>query len=126
MSNILSAFNDHFFEFINDIQKVFPEDVDILSSKNALFLVRKLNPKMIVKFWKVYITNKYRPQIEANDISFFVTKDYATDIDATNPNTIMEYIDRLREPIKQMSDENKAKVMKYIQNLTKLSDLCDC
>ena len=126
MSNILSAFNDHFFEFINDIQKVFPEDVDILSSKNALFLVRKLNPKMIVKFWKVYITNKYRPQIEANDISFFVSKDYSTDIDATNPNTIMEYIDRLREPIKQMSDENKAKVMKYIQNLTKLSDLCDC
>lgn len=126
MSNILSAFNDHFFEFINDIQKVFPEDVDILSSKNALFLVRKLNPKMIVKFWKVYITNKYRPQIESSDISFFVTKDYATDIDATNPNTIMEYIDRLREPIKQMSDENKAKVMKYIQNLTKLSDLCDC
>jgi accessory colonization factor AcfC len=126
MSNILSAFNDHFFEFINDIQKVFPEDVDILSSKNALFLVRKLNPKMIVKFWKVYITNKYRPQIEASDISFFVSKDYSTDIDATNPNTIMEYIDRLREPIKQMSDENKAKVMKYIQNLTKLSDLCDC
>ena len=127
MSNMLSVFNDHFFEFITDIQNVFPEDIDILSSKNALFAIRKLNPKMIVKIWKSYITNKYRNQIESNDISFFLTKDYSIDVDSTgNSDKIMEYINKLREPIKQMSEENKIKVMKYIQNLTKLSDLCDC
>jgi hypothetical protein len=32
----------------------------------------------------------------------------------------MEGIDRLREPIKDMAPENRAKTMKYIQNLTKL------
>jgi hypothetical protein len=37
----------------------------------------------------------------------------------------MESIDRLREPIKNMSVENQAKVMKYIQNLTKLAQLCE-
>ena len=37
----------------------------------------------------------------------------------------MESIDRLRTPIKNMTTENQAKTMKYIQNLTKLSYLCE-
>ena len=126
MSNLLTAFNDHFFLFINDIQSVFPNDVDILMSKNALSTIRKLNPKMILKIWKIYITSKYKSQIEANDISFFLNKDYSADIETSqNSDKIMESINRLREPIKNMGVENQAKVMKYIQNLTKLSELCE-
>ena len=49
MSNILTAFNEHFMDFLNDIQSVFPEDPDILLAKNALIAIRKANPKMIVK-----------------------------------------------------------------------------
>jgi hypothetical protein len=37
----------------------------------------------------------------------------------------MESIDRLREPVRNMSQDNQAKVMKYIQNLTKLADLVE-
>jgi accessory colonization factor AcfC len=125
MANILSAFNDHFLEFLNDVQNVFPEDIDILTAKNSLIAIRKANPKMIVKIWKTFIADKYNAQILAGDISFFITKDYASDV-ATSQNSdkIMESIDRLREPIRNMSDENQLKVMKYIQNLTKLSELC--
>jgi hypothetical protein len=126
MSNILTAFNDHFLEFLNDVQSVFPEDPDILSAKNALIMIRKANPKMIVKIWKTFIADKYKAQIEANDISFFLTKDYSSDVStAASSDKIMESIDRLREPVKNMGPENQAKVMKYIQNLTKLSQLCD-
>ena len=126
MSNILAAFNDHFLEFLNDIQSVFPHDTDILSAKNALTLIRKANPKMIVKIWKTFIADKYRGQIEANDISFFLTKDYLCDVSTSqNSDKIMESIDRLREPIRNMATDNQAKVMKYIQNLTKLSDMCE-
>jgi hypothetical protein len=124
-NNILNAFNDHFFEFINDIQKVFPENNDILSAKNALITVRKLNPKIIVKIWSTFIVGKYKGEIEAGNIDFFINKDYSSDVsNASNSDKIMESIDRLREPIKCMSEENQIKVMKYIQNLTKLSELC--
>ena len=126
MSNILTAFNDHFSDFLNDIQSVFPNDPDILSAKNALTMIRKANPKMIVKIWKTFIADKYRTQIELNDISFFIDKDYSSDIStASGSDKIMESIDRLREPIRNMAPDNQAKVMKYIQNLTKLADMCE-
>ena len=126
MSNILTAFNDHFSEFLNDIQSVFPNDPDILSDKNALTMIRKANPKMIVKIWKSFIADKYRTQIELNDISFFIDKDYSSDVStASGSDKIMESIDRLREPIRNMAPDNQAKVMKYIQNLTKLADMCE-
>jgi hypothetical protein len=126
MSNILTAFNDHFLDFLNDIQSVFPEDPDILTAKNALVAIRKANPKMIVKIWRAFIAEKYREKIEIGDIGFFLDKDYANDVASSqNSDKIMESINRLREPIRNMGPENQAKVMKYIQNLTKLSELCD-
>jgi hypothetical protein len=126
MSNILTAFNDHFLDFLNDVQSVFPEDPDILTAKNALIAIRKANPKMIVKIWKGFIADKYRDQIVAGDIGFFITKDYSSDVaKASGSDKIMESIDRLREPVRQMGPENQEKVMKYIQNLTKLADMCD-
>jgi hypothetical protein len=125
-NNILAAFNDHFADFINDIQNVFPEDPDILTAKNALSAIRKANPKMIVKIWSNFIVGKYKKEIEEGNIEFFINKDYATDVSETqNSDKIMESIDRLRGPIRQMSKENQAKTMKYIQNLTKLSELCN-
>ena len=123
-SNFVTIFNNHFNEFVNDIQSVFPDDADILTAKNALLAIRKANPKLIVRIWIKYVYNPYKEQIEAGNITFFLVKDYANDL-ARNDNSdkIMESIDRLRSPIKNMSPENQAKTMKYIQNLSKLAIL---
>ena len=123
-SNFVTIFNDHFNEFVNDIQSVFPDDTDILTAKNALLAIRKANPKLIVRIWIKYVYNPYKEQIEAGNITFFLVKDYANDL-ARNDNSdkIMESINRLRSPIKNMSPENQAKTMKYIQNLSKLAIL---
>ena len=121
-SNILTIFNDHFFEFVNDIQNVFPDDIDILTTKNSLSLIRKANPKMIIKIWSTFIVNKYQKEIESGDIRFFLEKDYSEDLqNADQSQKIMTTINRLREPIRNMSEEDKKKTIKYIQNLTKLA-----
>jgi hypothetical protein len=125
-NNILTDFNDHFIEFVTDIQNVFPDDADILTAKNALITIRKANPKMIVKIWNAYIVGKYKPEIESGNIDFFINKDYSQDVSgASNSDKIMESINRLREPIKHMTPESQAKTMKYIQNLTKLAAMCE-
>lgn len=125
-SNLLSVFNDHFVEFVTDIHNVFPEDHDILVAKNSLLAIRKANPKMIVKIWKTFIVDKYQKEIESGNLDFFMEKDYSQDVaGADNSGKIMEAINRLRGPIKQMSHENQQKTMKYIQNLTKLAGLIE-
>jgi hypothetical protein len=123
-TNLLTIFNDHFVEFITDIHNVFPEDPDILTAKNSLIAIRKANPKLIVKIWIKYVANPYRERILAGDINFFIEKDYAGDLTKSNhTDKIMESIDRLRDPVKQMNPENQQKTMKYIQNLCKISEL---
>jgi len=124
MSQLLSAFNDHFMEFVSDIINVFPNDQDILAAKNSFALIRKANPKMIIKIWQSYVVNKYAAEIEGGDIGFFIQKDYKDDLlTAENAEKIVEAIDRLRNPVKMMTPEDQAKSMKYIQNLTKLTIL---
>ena len=124
---LLTAFNDHFMEFVNDIHEVFPNDVDILSAKNSFTMVRKMNPKILIKSWDSLVVGKYQSAIEAGDLSFFMNKDYTNDLKdvPNNPNAerIVSAIDRLRTPIKSMSADNQAKIIKYIQNLTKISNL---
>jgi hypothetical protein len=122
--NIATIFNDHFTEFINDISNVFPDNVKIMSAKNALSTIRRANPKMIIKIWINYVATPYKTQIERGDISFFLEKDYSMDLgDYAQSDNIMEYIHMLREPIRNMGHENQAKAMKYIQNLSKISAL---
>jgi accessory colonization factor AcfC len=122
-SGILSVFNNHFVEFVEDIHRVFPDDVDILTAKNSLLMIRKANPKMIIKCWDVFIVGKYKTVIEGGDISFFIDKDYSNDLQTNRESKkINDAIDRLRAPVKMMNEEEKAKIVKYLQNLTKLSE----
>jgi hypothetical protein len=123
-ANILQAFNDHFFEFVKDVENVFPNDEDILVAKNSLITIRKANPKMIIKIWTQFVVGKYKQEIEKGDIDFFINKDYSADIgDTSSSSYIMDAIDRFRSPIKQMKPDDQTKAMKYIQNLTKLADI---
>ena len=124
MTNITKIFNDHFTDFINGIYNVFPNNVKLLAAKNALFAIRRANPKMILKMWISYIAEPYKTQIESSDISFFLQKDYSNDfVDYMQSDDIMDYINMIRDPIKNMTPDNQAKAMKYIQNLSKISAL---
>jgi|TARA_B110000093_G_scaffold181858_1_gene226898 hypothetical protein len=123
-STILSAFNDHFIEFMNDIVRVFPNDVEISTAKNSVQMIRRANPKMIIKAWKSYIVDQYSEEINSGDISFFIDNDYSNGIAGKlDNNQIMKTIERLRAPVKNMEPEDQQKTMKYIQNLTKLTSL---
>ena len=122
--NLLRAFNNHFIEFVDDVVRVFPDDVDIQTAKNALISIKKANPKLIVKIWKEYIGGPYADEIARGDLEFFIAKDYSTDMQSVDSNNaIMSKIDLLRIPISKMGADNKNIVITYIQNLTKLATM---
>lgn len=123
-STILKAFNDHFVEFVEDVARVFPNDKDVATTKNALFAIRKANPKLILLCWQEYVAVPYAQKIEDGDLSFFIEKDYSNDLrDMDGNDAIMQKIDRLRGQVRTMTNDDQRKSMTYVQNLTKLSAL---
>lgn len=120
--SVLSAFTDHLMEFIDDILNIFPDNHDIKITKNSVETIRKINPRKILMIWKEYVAVPYQQKIQDGDISFFIHKSYDQDIqNVDNQGTVLQAIERMREPVRQMGKENQKKAMQYIQNLTKLS-----
>jgi len=127
-TTILTAFNTQFFEFIDDVEKIVPNDKSIIQCKQILTLAKKGNPKLLISYWFNYMTVPYFKQIESGDISFFIEKNYKEDLGNVNKDTnendkFVKEIDRLREPVRKMDDNNKNICMKYIQNMAKLSQM---
>ena len=122
MSNsVLTAFNNHFSEFVKDIRRVFPDDEDIETAETAINKLRKANPRILIKSFKTYVTDPYASQIDSGDITFFINTDYSMDIGENK--LILNKIDALRGPVSQMNKDDQEKVMKYIQNLKKLASM---
>ncbi|NBX71334.1 hypothetical protein EBQ91_00260, partial [bacterium] len=66
----------------------------------------------------------YKDAINAGDVTFFFEKNYEEDLgNFENANEVLKFIDSFREPIRMMSDTNKAHSMQYIQILSKLSEV---
>ena len=123
-SQILKGFNDHFVEFVEDVERVFPDNNDISTAKEAFIQMRKANPRLVIKAFNEYFLNKYRKEIESGNIDFFINKDYNSDFSVVGDSDfILKKIDVLRNPVKNMNNEDQTKVIKYIQNLSKLCDI---
>jgi uncharacterized protein (UPF0335 family) len=123
-SLLLNAFNTQLTEFIEDIELVFNEDSAIKKAKTSIFMIKKVNPTLTAKIWYNYICSKYESEINNDNIDFFLEKDYKKDLVYMNQSEqIISSIDKLRDPIKNMSKENQEKSLKYIKNLCILSKL---
>ena len=123
-SLLLNAFNTQLFEFIEDIELVFNEDNSVKRAKAGLVMIKKINPTLTIRIWYNYICSKYESEINNDNIDFFLEKDYKKDLVYINQSDdIISSIDKLRDPIKNMSKENQEKSFRYIKNLCILSKI---
>jgi hypothetical protein len=123
-SLLLNAFNTQLTEFIEDIELVFNEDNSVKRAKSGLLMIKKINPTLTIRIWYNYICSKYESEINNDNIDFFIEKDYKKDLIYMNQSDdIISSIDKLRDPIKNMSKENQEKSFRYVKNLCILSKL---
>lgn len=123
-AQILKGFNDHFMELVLDIERVFPDDNDISTVKNSFVELRKANPKLVIKVFKEQIYDIYNNQIEDGNIDFFINKNYQKDIgNIADSEYILNKINILRDPVRNMDKTDQEKVIKYMQNLSKLCNI---
>jgi hypothetical protein len=123
-SFIVKTFNDHFFEFFEDVLKILPDNMHIKTALRSFKTVSDLNKTIIIKCWHKFVYLKYTDVINTGDITFFFEKDYSSDVShLANSNNIMDIIDTVRQPVKVACENptNKQHVSTYIQNLSRLS-----
>lgn len=124
-SSFVSEFNRVFFDFVEEIINTFPNDNDIKLVRNQLINIRKINPKLIIKTFYSYVIEKYSIEIEQENIDFFINKDYRndlTDMSSSYVDKIVQVIERLRTPVKNMNKEQQQRAIEYIKTLKHIGD----
>ena len=124
-SQVVDAFNKHFIEFIIDIERVFPNDTDIMSTRKTINKAITLMPRALIKMFNENIVKLYSKQIEEGDISFFIDNNYRKTHGYKEDDQVwaLDKIESLREPVKNMNNDEQQKVLKYLKNLKKLTEL---
>ena len=121
-STILKTFNNHFFEFLDDLLTIFPECKELVTARKSLDTIKRLNPSTILKAWLNCVYMPYKELIDTGNMDFFLEKDYKSDLATmSNSNEILKVIDLMRERVRNMTPTNKDHSMKYMQNLSKLA-----
>lgn len=124
-NQVIDTFNKHFIEFIIDIERVFPDDVDIMTTRKTISKSLVLMPKVLIRMFNDHFVEFYSNEIERGDLDFFIENDYRTKHGYKESDVVwvINKIDVLREPVRKMEPNDKAKVVQYLKNLKKLSDL---
>jgi hypothetical protein len=120
--SLLKVFNNHLVEFLEDFQNVI-ESKDIKAAVLFINATKKINPSIFIKGWINYIYIPYKHKIDEGDFTFFLNKDYSSDIDADDDNKVLEIINTMRGELKKINIDNRKKVIKYVQNLTKIGEM---
>lgn len=121
-TTVLRAFNNHFFEFLDDVIRIYPENIDIQAGRNSFEHIKKLNPTTIIKCWHHFIYLPYSDKIENKDLSFFLEKSYDHDLNhLTNQREVLEIIENLKVLLSKTDPINKDHILNYLKNLNTLS-----
>jgi hypothetical protein len=125
-AQILKTFGKQIEEFMEDMLVIFPNDNVILRGKMYFEMMKKANPRFIIRVWKNRIAAKYGQHIADGNFDIFVTMDLSEDIidnPADNKEEVVTHLQNMLNSIIKMDEHNKNKAFKYIQNITKLSEM---
>ena len=123
-STLLKTFNTQFFSFLDDIMTIYPENKEIAKGKKSFEMIKMASPSIFIKIWYSHVYNIYKSEIDSGNVDYFIEKDYSGDlVEITNANEVIQIIEIIKDPIRSMDKKNKEHTSKYLQVLSKLSEL---
>lgn len=123
---IIRSFNDYFFEFLDDMLKVLPNNKSVPTAIRSFRMLTDVNKAILIKSWYKFVYMKYKTVIDDGNVEFFFEKDYSEDLTKlSNATAIMDIIDSVRNPAKEICEnpKNREHITTYIQTLCKLSEI---
>tara|TARA_Y100000389_G_scaffold12851_1_gene11514 strand:- start:78 stop:512 length:435 start_codon:yes stop_codon:yes gene_type:complete len=115
--------------FIDDLLIIIPNNEGIMSANKYVSTLSLVNPKLLLTMWYDSVTKKYATQIKEGDLEFALNKDYTDDIshktenDSDSSASILVLIENLKQATKTLDDDQKKTIVKYLQNITQLTQL---
>ena len=125
MASLLGAFNKLLLNFVEDLILTFPEESKFEVFKNALIALQKVNPRKVHTIFSSNLES-FKEHILNKNEQFFLNNEYTEILNQSNDSVnINELIIKLKSYWRNntLSDENKEKIWKYLNNLIKLSDM---
>ena len=121
--SLKEVFCTQLLEFIDDILRVFPNNLDLKTGKTFIVGLTKVSKRKLIGIWKTSVVDIYEDAIMNGDKEYFINKDYSEDLGEGGTDKMMSVIEDVRALIRETSEENKDKAIKYLQNLTKICKL---
>jgi len=122
-STYLKAFNTLMNDFLDDLEKIFPNDKLIKQCTTSIRAVRKANPKITIRVWNKYLLTPYEKYMNSENMDYFFDKDYKSDLTRLPQSEyVAESIEIMRNSIKNMGKVNKEHTGSYMFKLNKLCD----
>ena len=121
--SLKEVFCNQLLEFMDDILTIFPNNLDLRTGKTFIVGLTKVSKKKLIGIWKTSVVDIYEEAIMKGDKEYFINKDYSDDLGEGGTDRMMSVIEDVRVLIRNTSDENKDKAIKYLQNLTKICKL---
>lgn len=120
---------DQIFQLFDDVLIISPNDKDILAAKLYVSGIKQANPKLIISAWHNTVTLKYKSQIDNGDYDFAIKNNYNNDImehyssESSDYKYFEEMIEKIRSIVKTLDNDNKEKLVKYVQNISNLTSI---
>jgi len=117
--SLLKAFNNHLTEFIDDLINIFPDNLDIKTSRTFVEGLKKINPKKIPMIWKECVVDSFKDKILEGNLEFFINKkDY--DLGVCSNDRGKQIMEDLRGLVIKSSEENKKKILEIYSKFNKI------
>lgn len=113
----LQAFSMLVERFLEELSVVFPEEKSLRTYHKYATQLLALQPRLALRYFCEFVM-PYRQQIEAEDESFFLQKDYsAEEFGGVVPQQDMLQAIHMKELWRSMSPASRSKTWKYLQNM---------
>ena len=108
----VSCFNSKFDEFINDLKTLYPEDKDFKMLKNSFNLLKMANESKPLELFIKYGAS-FEQHVKSKNENFFLEHTYDNVIKEES-NFTDELIKKLKSYWKDLNDDNKEIIWKYL------------
>tara|TARA_Y100000389_G_C17273526_1_gene419214 strand:- start:143 stop:532 length:390 start_codon:yes stop_codon:yes gene_type:complete len=118
----VNLFNTKIKEFIQDLNRVYPDDDDLMKFKASVNMLLVVSDRQLIKIYKDMVYSRYRTQILNKEEEFFMNHDYVDERGEHSEEFTERLISKIKSYWKTMTAENREIVWSYFTLLTKLCE----